>query len=118
VLRPNFKRPFSQFVKKQPKPFQAVIEDKVNQVCEAPEIGELKTGDLAGIRVHKFRYNRQEYLMAYYVPDVAPHQDDDVEDSPETRTPHFLWIDFYKIGSHENFYDDLKMYLKAEGWYK
>ena len=25
-----------------------------------------------------------------------------------------LWIDFYKVGSHENFYDELKKYLRAE----
>ena len=33
-------------------------------VCEAPEVGELKVGDLAGIRAHKFWFNRQEDLMA------------------------------------------------------
>ena len=26
----------------------------------------------------------------------------------------FLVIDFYKIGSHENFYDELKRYLREE----
>jgi hypothetical protein len=24
------------------------------------------------------------------------------------------WIDFYKVGSHENSYDELKQYLRAE----
>ena len=26
----------------------------------------------------------------------------------------FLGIDFYQVGSHENFYDDLKNYLRQE----
>ncbi|MDD5028838.1 MAG: type II toxin-antitoxin system RelE/ParE family toxin [Rhodoferax sp.] len=45
------------------KPLPLVIEDEVDAVCDDPEIGELKVGDLAGIRVHKFRFSRQEYLI-------------------------------------------------------
>jgi hypothetical protein len=33
-------------------------------------------------------------------------------------TTDFLLIDFYKLGTHEKFYDDLKAYLRANGWYK
>lgn len=47
-------------------------------------------------------------LIAYFVRLEDLH-DDKIE---------FLVIDFYQIGSHENFYDDLKRYLKSEGWYK
>jgi len=39
-------------------------------VCEAPAIGELKTGDLSGFRVHKFKFHGQEYLVAY-LPSVS-----------------------------------------------
>jgi hypothetical protein len=97
----NFKRPFAQSVKKARKPLRLAIEDEVEVVCEAPEIGELKVGDLAGIRVHKFRFNRQEYLMAYR----SPAKNGPVE---------FLIIDFYQVGVHENFYDELKQYLRHE----
>ena len=55
-MQTSFKRPFAQFVKKAHKPLQLAIEDEVEVVCEAPQIGELKVGDLAGIRVHKFRF--------------------------------------------------------------
>ena len=65
VMRTIFKRPFSQYVKKARKPPQLAIEDAVEQVCEIPDIGELKQGDLAGIRVYKFKFQRQEYLLAY-----------------------------------------------------
>ena len=77
------------------------IEDEVDVVCEDPEIGELKVGGLAGIRVHKFRFIRQEYLIAYR----APKDDIPVE---------FWVIDFYQVGSHENFYAELKQYLRQE----
>lgn len=100
-MRPNYKRPFAQYIKKAHKPLQLAIEDAVEWICAAPEAGELKVGDLAGIRVYKFRFNRQEYLMAYRPP---------AKDLPL----EFLIIDFYQVGSHENFYDDLKHYLQQE----
>ncbi len=98
-MKPNYKRAFAQYVKKAHKPLQLAIEDAVELVCETPGIGELKAGDLAGIRVYKFRFNRQEYLMAYRPPKG---------DLP----PEFLIIDFYQVGSHENFYDELKHYWR------
>jgi len=100
-MKSNFKRPFAQYVKKAHKPLQLAIEDEVEVVCGDPEIGELKVGDLAGIRVHKFRFSRQEYLMAYRPP---------MEDVPM----EFLIIDFYQVGVHENFYAELKHYLRQE----
>lgn len=100
-MKSNFKRPFAQYVKKAHKPLQLAIEDEVEVVCEAPQIGEAKVGDFAGIRVHKFRFNRQEYLIAYRAPN---------EDAPL----EFLIIDFYQVGVHENFYAELKQYLRQE----
>ena len=117
-FEPCYKRPFASFVKKQHKPFQAVIEDAVDVICADPAIGEAKIGDLAGIFVYKFTYKKQLYLIADHVPDVG-HAKDRIEDSAlEHESPQFLFIDFYQMGSHENFYDDLKAYLKADGWYK
>lgn len=56
-MKRNYKRPFVQFVKKAHKPLKLAIEDAVDVVC-TPDIGEMKTGDLSGIRVYKFRFNR------------------------------------------------------------
>ena len=89
-----FKPPFLHFVKKQLKPLALAIRDEVGKVVANPAIGEMKTGDLAGIRVHKFTFNRQQYLLAYL------HDEDSIM--------------FYMIGSHENFYDELKRYRKAK----
>jgi hypothetical protein len=117
AFEPIYKRPFSHFVKKQPKPFQAVIEDEVHAVCDNSRIGEAKAGDLAGILVHKFTFKKQEYLMAYHVPNVAPMQGEPAENELEPESSKPLPIIFYRIGTHENFYDDLKTYLKANGWH-
>ncbi len=100
-MQRNYKRPFMQFVKKAHKPLKLAIEDAVDLVCDTPDIGEAKVGDLAGIRVYKFRFNRQEYLMAYR----PPAQQAPVE---------FLVIDFYQVGTHENFYEALKRYLRQD----
>lgn len=106
-MKPNYKPPFSRFVKKAHKPLQLAVEDAVEEVCDNPEIGEAKVGDLAGIWVYKFKFNRQEYLIAYRPPtSEARGQGVDVE---------LLMIDFYQVGAHENFYDELKRYLKSEG---
>jgi hypothetical protein len=61
----NYKRPFYQYVKKVHKPLKLAIEDTVELICGNPEIGESKVGDLVGIHVYKFSFNRQEYLIAY-----------------------------------------------------
>ncbi|WP_201500790.1 type II toxin-antitoxin system RelE/ParE family toxin [Pseudomonas paracarnis] len=100
----NYKPPFKKFVKKAAKPLALVIEDEVEVICENPEIGVLKVGDLAGIRVHKFTHLRQEYLLAYRPPTL--------EEAQEGAVIEWLGIDFYQVGSHENFYADLKKYLK------
>ena len=106
-MKAQFKRPFSLYVKKARKPLQLAIQDMVDAVCANPDIGEAKVGDLAGIWVYKFKFQRQEYLVAYRPPTVEQrYLCTDIE---------FLVIDFYQVGPHENFYDELKRYLRAEG---
>lgn len=87
-----YKASFKRFVKKQSRPFQLAIEDEVEMVVSNPETGELKKGDLAGFRVHKFKFQKQEYLIAY-----------------KTESKGMM---FYMIDTHENFYRSLKQYLK------
>lgn len=87
-----YKPAFRKFVKKQNRAFQLAIEDEVYEVLKTPRSGEQKKGDLTGLRVHKFKFHKQEYLVAYTI---------------EARN-----IVFYMIGTHENFYRELKSYLK------
>lgn len=80
---------------------QAVIEDEVLLIRENPGIGEYKKGDLLGIQVHKFNFNQQEYLIAYRYQQES------------SKAIEILMVDFIKIGTHENFYSELKKYLKT-----
>ena len=87
-----YKNAFKRFVKKQNRPFQLVIEDEVERISGEPEMGELKKGDLSEYRVYKFKFKGQEYLIAY------KYQTQD--------------IIFYMIGTHENFYRELKRLVR------
>ena len=72
-----------------------VIEDEVENVIQDPLAGEGKKGDLAGFRVHKFSFQRQNFLIAY-----------------QSQSDGLV---FYSVGSHENFYRELKNYVKEMG---
>ena len=97
-----FKKPFAQYVKKSTKFLQLAISDAVDDICMQPDIGELKIGDLAGIRVYKFKFNVQQYLIAYKY-------------SKDAKFNKIEFINFYKVNTHENFYTDLKKYLRQAG---
>jgi len=88
-----YKSVFRKFVKKQTRPFQLTIEDEIDRIKNNPSIGEIKKGDLAGFRVHKFKFHHQQYLLAYEI------QGNDIV--------------IYMIGTHENFYRDLKHYIRG-----
>ncbi len=79
-------------MKKQSRALQLAIEDEIERICKSPDSGETKKGDLTGLKVHKFNFQRQEYLLAYKVEGSA--------------------ILFYMTGTHENFYRKLKHYLR------
>ncbi len=65
------------------------LDAALRAISADPTIGEAKVGDLVGIRVYKFRLSNQLCLLAYRIVDV---------DSLKLLT----------LGSHENFYRDLK----------
>lgn len=84
--------PFKKYVKRLPRHLQQVILDAVEDVLADTAIGESKRGDLEGFCVHKFTMRRQLTLMAYRVENDS--------------------LILYDAGPHENFYRDLKRYLK------
>jgi mRNA interferase RelE/StbE len=67
---------------------KADVDDAVASIVRDPAIGEAKKGDLLGVFVYKFKSNGQLILLAY-------------EYDPGTRM-------LLLLGSHENFYRDLK----------
>jgi len=88
---PRFKR----YVKKLSRQFQQVILDTVEEILAEPKIGQLKKGDLEDFRVLKFTMGRQLTLIAYKVENDS--------------------LVLYQVGPHENFYKNLKRYLKEIG---
>ena len=89
---PFYKPLFKKYVKKQARPLQLSIEDEIEKIIENPEMGDTKKGDLREFRVHKFAFKKQKLLIAYQV-----------------LTNEIL---FYMVGPHENFYRNLKKYIK------
>ena len=83
---------FKNTVKKLPKPLQQSILDAVEDILADPKGGELKTGDLEGFWVYKFKANRQLFLLAYRLEGDS--------------------IVLFQVGHHENFYRNLKRYIK------
>lgn len=81
---------FSRAVKRLPKQLKVELDAAVRSIMADPLIGEAKVADLAGIRVYKFKLNKQLTLLGY-------------EYNGETVTLYLL-----KLGAHENFYRDLK----------
>lgn len=66
------------------------VDQAVAGVAANPESGERKKGDLAALRVVKFRSQGQLYLLGYTLEEVV----------------HLVCLE--AVGPHENFYRDLK----------
>ena len=79
--------------KKKIRKNQIIELDKaVKEIVTNPNIGEQKRGDLSDIWVSKFRAGNNQYLLAY-------------KWDKESRI-------LIALGTHENFYRDLKRYKK------
>jgi len=87
-------RLFEKKVKKMTKAEKEALDREVRNIAENPNIGEEKKGDLKGVFVHKFKLETNSYLLAYRKADKD--------------------LELVMIGSHENYYRDLKSYLKSK----
>ncbi|HNZ10093.1 MAG: hypothetical protein BWX99_01910 [Deltaproteobacteria bacterium ADurb.Bin151] len=87
-------RLFERKVKKMTKAEKEALDLEVKNIAENPSLGEEKKGDLKGVFVHKFKLKTNLYFLAYR------KTDNDLE--------------LVMIGSHENYYRDLKSYLKSK----
>jgi mRNA-degrading endonuclease RelE of RelBE toxin-antitoxin system len=81
---------FDRAVKKLHTQEKQALDAAVRAVTGDLSLGEFKKGDLAGVRVYKYRYNKEQMLLAY-----AANKEEQV-------------IILMGYGSHENFYRDLK----------
>jgi mRNA interferase YafQ len=81
---------FKKAVKKLSKQDKGILDDEIRVLCQNPLLGEQKKGELLFLRVHKFQMNRQLMLLGYaYGEDKST-------------------LTLLKLGSHENFYRDIK----------
>ena len=80
--------PFRKAAKKLNRNQKQDLDQVVQAIVNDPAIGEMKTGDLSGVSVYKFKMNKQLALLAYQFQEEA--------------------ITLLALGSHENFYRDLK----------
>lgn len=83
---------FEKKVKKMSKTEKNSLDQEIRKIAENPGIGEEKKGDLRGIFVHKFKLKTAQYLLAYRKISTD--------------------LELIMIGPHENYYRDLKQYLK------
>ncbi len=82
---------FRRRVKRLHRAEKQALDVAVKTIAGAPDSGNLKKGALAGVRVFKFKVKAQQYLLAY------SH-----ESGQKTIT-------LLAIGTHENFYRNLKI---------
>ena len=79
---------FKKKYKKLPDNVRSEVNDAIRLVCNDTRIGQEKKGDLAGIRVYKFKIQTLQLLLAYRLIDQNT-------------------VLLEMVGSHENFYRDL-----------
>ena len=56
---------FARLYKKLHDNMVVDVDDAIEKIQQNPEIGDRKVGDLAALRVFKFRSNGQLYLLGY-----------------------------------------------------
>ena len=85
---------YNRVKKKLPSLLRHKLNEIENIITSNPSLGTEKQLDLKGIRIYKFKLLGQLVLLAYQVD----------ENNKE--------VIFVAVGGHENFYRDLKNYLK------
>ena len=85
-------RSFERKVKKFTKSEKKKLDDHIRKIVDDPSIGSQKKGDLRGVYVHKLKIQNLQYLLSYRFIGEG--------------------LELIMIGPHENYYRDLKSYLK------
>ena len=87
-------RSFERKVKKFAKQEKKALDKQILKIAENLSVGVEKKGDLRGIYVHKFKTKNTQYLLSYRFVGAD--------------------LELIMIGPHENYYRDLKNYLKTK----
>ncbi|MFT6031431.1 MAG: mRNA-degrading endonuclease RelE of RelBE toxin-antitoxin system [Oleiphilaceae bacterium] len=81
---------FKKATKKLHKNQKVDLDYAIRELMRDPRLGEQKKGDLSFMRVYKFKMAKQLTLLGYSYEDGA------------------LVLELIILGSHENFYRDVK----------
>ena len=84
---------FKKAIKKLHNNQKVDLDNAVRAIAEDPNLGVQKIGDLATVRVYKFKMVKQLTLLAYQIDDGE------------------LILTLLMLGTHENFYRDVKVIL-------
>ena len=87
--KPQFQRAYKKLRPVQKKE----VNQAIREIAENPKVGVKKIADLSDFRVYKFKINKREVLLAY------------------THTEITSTVTLYALGSHQNFYRDLKKHV-------
>ncbi len=97
-----FLPPAIKFFKKlKDKKLKSLYEEAIKKISKDPNLGEMKHGDLEGIFGYDIYYNRINYELAYRSEERV---------SAESEKTELIII--IMAGTRENFYDELKRYIK------
>lgn len=82
------------FKKLKDKQLKKNYENAINRIRLNPDIGDKKTGDLAGLYAYNLYYSGTNYEIAYTVEIIARQT-----------------VVIILAGTRENFYEELKKYI-------
>jgi len=93
----RFLLPTAKFIKKlKDKKLKLLYQEAIEKIKENYTVGEVKTGDLSGMYGYNIYYNKKNYELAY----IVKAQENNV-------------IVVLMAGTKEDFYDQLKHYMKT-----
>ena len=88
-------RSFEKKVRKFNEKEKYELDNEIKQIIQNPLVGTEKKGDLRGVFVHKFSLQNRLSLLSYrFIKEES--------------------LELIMIGPHENYYRDLKSYLKGK----
>ena len=86
-------RSFERKVKRFSEQEKRILDRHIKKILDNPIIGQEKKGDLRGVFIYKFKIQTIPYLLSYRLVDKD--------------------LELIMIGPHENYYRDLKTYIKS-----
>jgi len=102
-------RSFEKKVKRFSQQEKETLDEEIKLLADNPLVGEEKKGDLRSVYIHKFKIKTTQYLLfCVYIHKF------------KIKTTQYLLsyrrmkdgLELIMIGPHENYYRDLKSYLK------